>query len=348
MEARRILHWSRNSLDTFSQLSRSPANKEPTHNWLPHTVAAETAGTAMTVSPAAPALAAAAAASAAKCPSTPVVNSKAGRPADSDAAAATTNSLRAPTAETENSSWLVNTPERRPSRYGGVPFDVAQSAITASRSGASIRGGGGFGGSSRRSRHRGNEKIDHRGDGATAAKSGGGEERPSWDESESAPLSSLKQLLDGLEGRCREAGGSGSNSRSVFGGSASVSGRRASWSLTSSTSRRRRRSSSSGGSSIVRHQAGGSGRSAGSNSGGVGEGADNIGIGGGGDGGRGVGLVSANKRSAAKRARGEGGAAGVVAAVPSAMPLANADGLMSPPSPAVTKVLRMKKSKRRT
>lgn len=306
----------------------------------------------MTVSPAAPALAAAAAAAAAKCPSTPVVNSKAGRPADSDAAAAATNSLRAPTAEAENSSWLVNTPERRPSRYGGVPFDVAQSAITASRSGASIRGGGGFGGSSRRSRHRGNENIDHRGDGATAAtaaKSGDSEERPSWDESESAPLSSLKQLLDGLEGRCREAGGSGSNSRSVFGGSASVSGRRASWSLTSSTSRRRRRTSSSGGSSIVRHQAGGSGRSAGSNSGGVGEGADNIGIGGGGDGGRGVGLVSANKRGAAKRARGEGGAAGVVAAVPSAMPLANADGLMSPPSPAVTKsVLRMKKSKRRT
>jgi hypothetical protein len=71
----------------------------------------------------------------------------------------------------------------------------------------------------------------------------------------------------------------------------------------------------------------------------VGEGADNIGIG----------LVSANKRSAAKRARGEGGAAGVVAAVPPALPLANADGLMSPPSPAVTKsVLRMKKSKRRT
>mmetsp|Transcript_4111 Transcript_4111/g.11666 ORF Transcript_4111/g.11666 Transcript_4111/m.11666 type:complete len:312 (+) Transcript_4111:89-1024(+) len=311
----------------------------------------------MAASPAAPA---SAAASATKCPTTPVVNSKASR-RSADSGDASANS---PAAEAENSSWLVNTPERRPSRYGGVPFDVAQSAITASRSVASSRGGGGFGSTSSRSR-RGNGNIDHGGDGAASAfastaKSGGGDdERPNWEESESAPLSSLKQLLDGLEGRCSEAdaGGRGSSSRSVFGSGTSVSGRRASWSLTSSSSsasRRRRRTSSSGGSSIVRigsadgsstfPDLAGSGRSAGMDGGG---GADNMGSSGSSDGGGGIGLVSANKRGVAKRTRAEGSAAGAAAAPPG-MPLANA-GLMSPPSPAVTKsVLGMKKSKRRT
>ena len=308
----------------------------------------------MTFSPAAPPAVKAVvelAAAASKCPASPGSVNK-GSPAATASIAAANNTDASPT-DAENSSWLVNTPERRPSYFGGVPFDVAQSAMTASsRSGASNRGGG-FGTSSGRN-------IDGSAAAMTSATSsttsstaagGGGRKRPKWEDSEPAPLSSLKKLLEGLEERCAEAGVSFGESRSVFGSGTAVSGRtsRPSWSLSSSssTSRRRRRtgSSSSGGrSSIVRIGSIGEGSSSYSDQAGLlGSGVTmaNVrgGEGEGGDAGD-VGLVYANKKSAAKRARGDGDNATAMGAPASlGIPtLADAPGgLMSPPSPSVTK-----------
>ena len=296
------------------------------------------------------------AAAASKCPASPGGVNKESPAAT--AAAASKNEPTSPT-EVENSSWLVNAPERRPSYYGGVPFDVAQSAMTASsRSNASNRGGGWSGGS----RRGGNTCIDGSAAATTSgsttsstaknhASGGGGRKRPKWEDSEPAPLSSLKKLLEGLEERCAEAGISFGESRSVFGSGTAASGRtsRPSWSLSSSSSsssRRRRRtgsSSSSGGrSSIVRIGSIGDGSSSYSNQAGLlGSGvamANGRGGEGGGDAGD-IGLVSANKKSAAKRARGEGD--DVVDAAPASLGMPTltsaAAGLMSPPSPSVTK-----------
>ena len=311
----------------------------------------------MALSPAAPPAVEAVVAPAAapcKCPGSPVsggVNKATG-------AAANNNRNETSPIEAENSSWLVNTPERRPSYYGGVPFDVAQSAMTASsRSSASNRGGG-FGTSSRSSSssHRGGSIEGRRTAAMTTSSStsknyaaaGAGRKRPKWEDSEPAPLSSLKKLLEGLEEQCAEAGVSLGESRSVFGSGTAVSGRtsRPSWSLTSSSSgsRRRRRtsSSSSGGrSSIVRigsisdgsssysDQAGLLGSCVTTANSGGGEGVGDAGD---------VGLVSANKKKAAKRARGEGDDAVDAAVAALGMPtLTSAAGLMSPPSPSVTK-----------
>lgn len=280
------------------------------------------------------------AAAASKCPASPGGVNKASPAAT--AAAASKNEPTSP-AEVENSSWLVNTPERRPSYYGGVPFDVAQSAMTASsRSSASNRGGG-FGTSGS---HRGAGRDIEGSTAATTSGSttsstaknhaagGAGRKRPKWEDSEPAPLSSLKKLLEGLEERCAEAGVSFGESRSVFGSGTAVSGRtsRPSWSLSSSSSsgsRRRRRtgSSSSGGSSSHSDQAGLLGSGVTMENGRGGEG--------GGDAGD-VGLVSANKKSVAKRVRGEGD--DVVDALLGMPTLTSAAaGLMSPPSPSVTK-----------
>ena len=307
----------------------------------------------MTLSPAAPPAVRAVvepAAAASKCPASPGSVNK-GSPAATASIAAANNTDASPT-DAENSSWLVNTPERRPSYFGGVPFDVAQSAMTASSRGGASNRGGGFGISG------GN--IDGSAAAMTSATSsttsstaagGGGRKRPKWEDSEPAPLSSLKKLLEGLEERCAEAGVSFGESRSVFGSGTAVSGRtsRPSWSLSSSssTSRRRRRtgSSSSGGrSSIVRIGSIGEGSSSYSDQAGLlGSGVTmaNVrgGEGEGGDAGD-VGLVSANKKSAAKRARGDGGNAMAMGAPASlGIPtLADAPGgLMSPPSPSVTK-----------
>ena len=320
----------------------------------------------MTLSPAAapPAAkavveAAAVAATASKCPASP-----------GGATAAAANKHASPT-EAENSSWLVNTPERRPSYYGGVPFDVAQSAMAASsggrRSSASSRGGG-FG----TSRSSGSLRGGNVGATSTSSSSttkgrggGGGRKRPKWEDSEPAPLSSLKKLLAGLEERCAEAGvsfgGAELESRSVFGSGTAASGRRPSWSLTSSSSstsrRRRRTSSSSGGQSSGRS----SGRSSIVRIGSIGDGSstysDPAGLlgssssvagansrGGGNAGDVDVGLVSANKKGAAKRTRGEGDGAVGAAAAPLDIPTVTGAGLMSPPSPSVTKsVLKSKR-----
>ena len=279
------------------------------------------------------------AAAASKCPPSPAgVKGRAVGAADGNS--------NSPPAEAENSSWLVNTPERRPSYYGGVPYDVARSAITASRGG--VGRGGGIVSISSSSRHCGGNIDGAAMATATAAASastsgakslgGAGCSRPKWEDSEPAPLSSLKQLLDGLEERRAEAGLGDGESRSVFGCGTAVSGRRASsWSLSSSSSpSRRRRRKSSGGSSgggIVRIGSTDSSSTflnqAVANSSGGGDAGD-------------VGLVSSNKRNFAKRTRGDGGdLAGAAAASLSSA------GLMSPPSPAVTKsVLAKKKSKR--
>jgi len=291
----------------------------------------------MTWSPAAqpPAVEAVKAAAASKCPSSPAgVKGRAVGAADGNS--------NSPPAEAENSSWLVNTPERRPSYYGGVPYDVARSAITASRGG--VGWGGGIGSISSSSRHCGGNIDGAAMATATAAvsastsTSGAKSLGPKWEDSEPAPLSSLKQLLDGLEERRAEACLGDGTSRSVFGGGTAVSGRRASscsLSSSSSPSRRRRRKSSGGssGGGIVRIGSTDSSSTflnqAVANSSGGGDAGD-------------VGLVSANKRNFAKRTRGDGGdLAGAAAASLSSA------GLMSPPSPAVTKsVLAKKKSKR--
>ena len=311
--------------------------------------------TAMTLSPAAPPAVRAVvepAAAASKCPASPGGVNKESPAAT--AAAASKNEPTSPT-EAENSSWLINTPERRPSYYGGVPFDVAQSAMTASSRSSTSNRGGGFGTS-----NQSGGNIDGSAAATTSgsttsstaknhAAGGAGRKRLKWEDSEPAPLSSLKKLLEGLEERCAEAGVSFGESRSVFGSGTAVSGRtsRPSWSLSSSSSsssRRRRRtgsSSSSGGrSSIVRIGSIGDGSSSHSDQAGLlGSGvtmANGKGGKGGGDAGD-VGLVSANKKSAAKRARGEGDDVVDASLGMPTSTLTSAAGLMSPPSPSVTK-----------
>lgn len=117
----------------------------------------------------------------------------------------------------ENDSWLVNTPEHRPSRYGygGLPFDIgpvtASNASTRSRVGGPTAAGGGAGITT--------------GSAALA----GGRSSKRWDESEHAPFSSLQQLLRSVE---MDPPSSSAPSSSMFwpssprGSASSISGRR--------------------------------------------------------------------------------------------------------------------------